>query len=125
MAKDGRLPASVPFPGPYIVQDYIETDGSIHKLYVAGTQVRGLLKPSMLAQQSDTRVTPFDVNADLALLARRTGDALGLDIFGFDVLYGRDGPVLIDVNPFPGFRGVSDAARLIANHIASLAPRGN
>jgi ribosomal protein S6--L-glutamate ligase len=73
------------------------------------------------AQRDSEKVTPFDVEKHLALLAIRTGDALGLDIFGVDVLFGDDGPVLIDVNPFPGFRGVTDAVRMIANHIATVA----
>lgn len=119
----GALPSDAPFAGPYIVQDYIETDAMVYKLYVAGSHMRGLLKPNTLAQQSIDKATPFDIDADLAFLASRTAEALGLDIFGVDVLIGKDGPVLIDVNPFPGFRGVSDGARLIANHIATLAPR--
>jgi ribosomal protein S6--L-glutamate ligase len=35
--------------------------------------------------------------------------AFGLDIFGFDVIDALDGPVVVDVNPFPGARGVTGA----------------
>lgn len=83
--------------------------------------MRGLVKPNVRAQWSSEKVTPFDVEQDSAPLAIRTGDTLGQDIFGVDVLFGDDGPVLIDVNPFPGFRGVTGAVRMIANHIASAA----
>lgn len=123
VGANGHLPSKAPFPGPYVVQEYIETDTNAYKLYVAGKEVRGLVKPGLQAHHGTVEVRDWEVHTALWSLAHRTGDAVGLDIFGVDVLIGKDGPVLIDVNPFPGFRGVSDAARLIANHIATVAPR--
>lgn len=42
------LPGEAPFPGPYLVEPRLAADGTDRKLYVAGSQVRGLLKPSTL-----------------------------------------------------------------------------
>lgn len=124
VGADGHLPSKAPFPGPYVVQEFIQADeANVYKLYVAGKEVRGLVKPCLQAHHGTVEVRDLEVDTALWSLAHRTGDAVGLDIFGVDVLIGKDGPVLIDVNPFPGFRGVSDAARLIANHIATVAPR--
>ncbi len=67
----------------------------------------------------------FDVDADLRRLARRVGSALNLDIYGVDVVPGPDGPIVIDVNPFPGFRGVADAGTIIAGHILNVSRRSN
>jgi hypothetical protein len=61
LAVDGMLVPDAPFPGPYIVQDHIQTDASVYKLYIAGTHVRGLLKPNLRAQRDTEKVTPFDV----------------------------------------------------------------
>jgi ribosomal protein S6--L-glutamate ligase len=119
LAPDGRLPAAPPFDGPYVVQEFIEGGEIVYKLYVAGVQVRGLLKPSTLNGRDAG--TPFQVDEALADLAVAAGRALELDIFGIDVLYGPDGPAIVDVNPFPGFRGVPDGPRLIADHLAELA----
>lgn len=121
LARDGRLPADAPFDGPYIVQDFIDGGDRVYKLYVAGADVRGLLKPSDPARQRRGAGVPFDVDQQLAGLAAGAGQVLELDIYGVDVLYGPEGPVIVDVNPFPGFRGVPDGPRIIADHLASLA----
>ncbi len=96
VAPDGALPSAAPFAGPYVVQDFVA--GADTKLYVAGHGVRGRQGPP----------TP-----QLADLARRAGAALGLEIYGVDVV----GGCMVDVNPFPGFRGVPQAARLVTHHI--------
>lgn len=120
IAVDGKLPAESPFRGPYAVQEYIPNNGTVQKLYVAGNQVRGLIKNALPERGSVDPGIPFDVDADLKALARRCSSALDLEIAGVDVLQADDGPCVIDVNPFPGFRHVPDGARLIAGHLASL-----
>ncbi|MBG6191119.1 glutathione synthase/RimK-type ligase-like ATP-grasp enzyme [Arthrobacter sp. CAN_A212] len=42
---------------------------------------------------------------------------LALQIFGVDFLMGEAGPVIVDVNPFPGFRGVGEGPAMIAEHL--------
>ena len=119
-AATGELPPLPPFPGPYIVQDYISSDGQDHKLYVAGDSVKGLLKQRTPGDSSDAAGVPVAVNAELSAIAQGVGQALELDIFGVDVLYGPSGPVIVDVNPFPGFRNIPGAPLLLARHLASL-----
>lgn len=114
------LPPQPPFPGPYIVQEHIANNGIVQKLYVAGRRMRGLIKNAAPMMGSIDTGVPFDVDPELEHVARRTRRTLGLDIVGVDVLIGEHGPVVIDVNPFPGFRGVPDGARLIANHLTTL-----
>jgi len=54
-----------------------------------------------------------DVTADLSDAIRRHAvratDALGLDCAGVDVVRGADGPVVIEVNPTAGFKGLFEA----------------
>ena len=120
----GPLPAEPPMPGPYLVENRIDHDGTDRKLYLAGAWVRGLLKPSTLLHEHTTRGQPFDVDPDLAEMARRTATALRLHLTGVDVVLGSDGPVVVDVNAFPGFRGVEGAAEAVAEHLRShLADR--
>jgi ribosomal protein S6--L-glutamate ligase len=52
-------------------------------------------------------------------LVLRTGKAFGLDIYGVDVLATPDGPVVVDVNAFPGFRGVAEAPAALAEFTAA------
>lgn len=111
------LPAAPPFPGPYVVQPFIANDGWDHKLYVAGERMSGLLKPSPLAHGHVTGGAAVAVDETLSGLAQRVADVTGLQIFGVDFLKGAAGPVIVDINPFPGFRGVGEGPAMIAEHL--------
>lgn len=117
------LPENEPFPGPFVVQERVDGDGLDRKLYVVGATVRGVLRarpPRTLADKRGTAFVPSDDERELALL---TGRALGLKRFGVDVLHGAAGPVVIDVNAFPGYKGVPDAASLLLHYLTSSAAR--
>ncbi len=120
IAEAGQLVSQPPFAGPYIVQEFIRNDGRVHKAYVAGQQARGMMKRSSPDAAVSQPGLSTSLAPELVELALQAGAALGLDIYGVDFLYGPD-PVIIDVNPFPGFRGVPDAADLISTHLARLA----
>lgn len=117
------LPAEPPMDGPYLVEELIEHDGTDRKLYVAGAQVSGLLKPSTLTRGHTTAGTPFTVDAELDALARRTLQHLDLHLAGVDVVIGPEGPVVVDVNAFPGYRGVAGAAPAVAAHLVAHVDR--
>lgn len=102
---------------PFLVQDYVVAGEFDHKLYVVGDQVRGLLKPSPLAVGHTTEGAVFTPDSELVSLARRVRERLGLDFLGVDVLVTEEGPVVVDVNDFPGYRGIEDAAELVAAHL--------
>ncbi len=121
LSPSGRLPTKEPFEGPFIAQHYVPHSSTVQKLYVAGNQTRGLLKSSPLLPESAHASIPFDVDVELQDLAERIAAAPNLDIFGADIVRGPLGPTVIDVNPFPGFRGVPDAGKLIADHILGLS----
>lgn len=108
-------PSTAPFSGPYIVQDRIASDGRDRKLYVAGAVCRGLLKPWPRHDSADRE--PFVPDSTLADSALAVGRVLHLDIYGVDFLQSATGPVIVDVNVFPGFKGVPEAARLIGEHL--------
>ena len=116
-SKGRAGPPPLPFPGPYLVEERIATDGWDRKLYVVGRECRGLLKK--WPREEGTASLPFSPDAGLCDLALRAGQALGLEIYGADFVIGPDGPVIVDVNPFPSFKGIPDAASLIAGYLRS------
>ena len=63
--------------------------------------------------------------ADVARIVTEVGRVYGLELFGVDVLLGPDGPVVVDVNDFPSFRQVPDAAARVADAVLRLAAREN
>jgi hypothetical protein len=52
------------------------------------------------------------------------GALFGLDIYGVDVVETPEGWVCVDINDFPGFKGVPGAVELIAQFILHVAKRG-
>lgn len=121
IAADGDLPTEEPFTGPFLLQEYLENNPTVSKVYVAGDATRGLVKAGLeTATPEGGNSVPFEVNDQLRELALDVAKALQLDIFNVDVLHGTAGPTVIDVNPFPGFRGIPDAHRLIADQILSI-----
>jgi ribosomal protein S6--L-glutamate ligase len=53
----------------------------------------------------------------------RCGQAFGLTLYGVDIIESQGSPFIIDVNAFPSYRGIANAGRLIAEHIAEVARR--
>ena len=114
-----QAPADAPFPGPYLVEEQIAFDGWDRKLYIAGRNCRGLLKK--WPRESGQSNQPFVLEPMLTDLALATGQALGLEIYGVDIILAQSGPLIVDVNVFPSFKGIAEAATLIADHICALA----
>lgn len=112
-----------PFPPPYLVQERIDHDGFDRKLYVVGDEVAGILRrwpPTSLKEKLGVRFVPALHLRNLALAAAR---ALGLEVCGVDVVEGASGPAIVDINAFPGFKGVPRAGTCIADHLLQVAQR--
>jgi ribosomal protein S6--L-glutamate ligase len=110
-----RVPAM-----PLLIQEYIENDGEDLRLYVAGDEVFGIRKrfsnSSFSVDGEPTRVSP-----EMRDIALRCGRAFGLTLYGIDIIEGADGPVVVDVNYFPGYKGVPGAAYSVADCIEKHA----
>jgi ribosomal protein S6--L-glutamate ligase len=109
-----------PLAQPVVVQEYVAGDGEDRKLYVVGGEVFCVRKP--FSATSFTRPgRPCPVSDELRDVAVRCGRVFGLGLYGLDVIEGPDGPVVVDLNYFPGYKGVPHVAPLIADYIADFA----
>ena len=116
-AELDRLPSP---ETPVLVQEYIEGSVEDVKVYVAGDHVAAVRKP--FSPDSFTRPgracpVPDEVR-DIALTC---GRAFGLGLYGLDVVESPRGPWVVDLNTFPGYKGVPDAAVHVADLIARYA----
>jgi ribosomal protein S6--L-glutamate ligase len=106
--------------GPYIVQELIEGNGRDLKLYVVGKEVFAVEKPF-----SETSFSvpgrPVPVRDEIRKIALACGRACGIGLYGVDVIEGPRGPFVVDVNYFPGYKGVPRVALLIADWIDAQA----
>jgi glutathione synthase/RimK-type ligase-like ATP-grasp enzyme len=105
---------------PMIAQEYIEGNGEDLKLYIVGDEVFGVRKP-FSPRSFAFAGRPCTVDPAIRRIALRCGEALGLGLFGLDVVE-RDGRAwVVDVNTFPGYKGVPDVAPKIADYIERIA----
>lgn len=105
---------------PMIVQEYVEGSGEDLKVYVVGEEVFAVRKP--FSESSFTVAgRPAPVTSELRQIALSCGRILGLGLYGLDLIESSDGPIVVDVNYFPGYKGVPDIAPLIADYIEDYA----
>jgi ribosomal protein S6--L-glutamate ligase len=113
--------AAVGDRGPVFAQRYHEPIGPDRKVYRIGERIFGVERVWPPRTYEDKLGRPFPVPPEIRRLALRLGAALGITLYGFDVVMTRDGPLVVDFSPFPGFKGVPYAAALLADYIHHAA----
>ena len=108
---------------PVFAQRYHPPEGRDRKIYAIGTELFGVKKIFPRRTDADKLGEPFDVGAELADIARRCGQAFGLELYGIDIIESGGRPYGVDVASAPGYKGVPDAPRLLADYIYAAAER--
>jgi ribosomal protein S6--L-glutamate ligase len=109
--------------GPVFAQRYHEPTGRDRKVYRIGDGIFGVERVWPARTHREKLGEPFFIDDDMSELALRLGRALGITLYGFDVVLTDEGPYVVDFSPFPGFKGVPDAAALLADYIQDVAAR--
>ena len=105
--------AAIPAPQqPMLVQEFVPGDEI--KVSVIGDQVYGVRK---VETPDGSQRVECPISDEVREIALRCGEVFGLTMYGLDVIEGPDGPIVIDVNYFPSFKGIPHAAELLASHI--------
>lgn len=98
--------------GPVIAQEFAEGDGWDHKFWVIGDRLFAGLRRSPLTSegQGTKRTHPVeDIPDGVVTLIRTVGAHFGLTVYGVDIIATPHGPLIVDVNAFPGFQGLPEA----------------
>ena len=115
------------------LQELIEHDGTQNhdlRVYVVGERVVGAMNRYAPEGEWRTNVAlggsvenmTDDLPTEVETMAKRATDEIGLDYAGVDIVEGKDGYYVLEVNPTAGFRGLFKATgRSAAPHIARLA----
>ncbi|MBA2337855.1 MAG: ATP-grasp domain-containing protein [Acidimicrobiia bacterium] len=105
---------------PLIFQRYVAGCGEDLKVYVVADEVMAVRKP--FSPDSFSRPgRPVEVTEQVRAIARAVGSAFGLGLFGLDMIETPHGPVVVDLNYFPGYKGLPQAAALVARYIERFA----
>lgn len=127
LSSPDRLAAMLPElagEGMLIAQPYVPNAGVDIKVYAVGGELFATERCSPLHPDPSVRERRVPLSAEVAAIAVQVGAVYGLDLYGVDVLLGPDGPVVVDVNDFPSFRQVPDAAARVARAVLGLARTG-
>ena len=119
--------AAVSWPEPVaLAQAFHRGDSVDLKLYVAGERVWAVRRPSPVHADGTERIVktagePVPVTPALAEFARRCGQVFGLRLYGVDCVVTERGPLVIEVNDYPNYRGAPGASEAIADLVSRLA----
>jgi glutathione synthase/RimK-type ligase-like ATP-grasp enzyme len=108
LAAGGTAPAELGWlvdDGTRLVQRRVGSDEPDLKVYAAGERLFAAAKAFSPASFASDEVRPVELDSGQRDIVRAAGEALGLRLFGVDLRLDQGAAVVIDVNPFPGFRG--------------------
>ncbi len=111
---------------PVVLQEFVPGDGWDIKLWVINERIfaarrRTPLEPA--APKEDFPIKPEDLPADWTHITHEIGRVFDLRLYGVDLLLTERGPMIVDVNSFPGFRGVPGADDALVALVEGLLER--
>lgn len=118
-----------------LIQQFIaESKGKDIRAFVLGDEVIAAMKREAKVGEFRSNIhrggkgTPVTLSDDDKEVAVAAAKSMGLHIAGVDMLMGRDGPKVIEVNASPGFEGLEkttdlDVAKMIVDFTTDFAER--
>lgn len=109
---------------PVVLQEFAAGDGWDIKMWVIDQQIfaarrRTPLEPN--ASKEDFPITPEELPGEWAHIAKEIGRVFNMRLYGVDLLITEHGPMIVDVNGFPGFRGVPGADSALVGLVERIA----
>jgi ribosomal protein S6--L-glutamate ligase len=103
-------------------QEYLEHEPVDYKAYAIGDQVHAIKRIFPATTKEEKEGTPVTGDTELEDLVRRCGKLFGLDLYGVDLVKTPKGYSVIEVNCFPGYKGVPQAGERISQFILENSP---
>jgi len=108
---------------PVFAQRYHPPDGRDRKIYVIGDALFAIKKIFPRRTEEEKLGEPFTPSADLRDIVLRCGRAFGIDLYGVDIIESAGKPYVVDMCSIPGFKGVPDAPRRLAQYFCRAAAK--
>ena len=109
---------------PIVLQEFAAGDGWDIKMWVIDQQIfaarrRTPLEPN--ASKEDFPIAPEELPVEWVHIAMEIGRIFNMRLYGVDLLITEQGPMIVDVNGFPGFRGVPGADSALVDLVERIA----
>lgn len=112
---------------PFLLQEYIETDGTDIRAFVVGKKVIAAMrrKPKKGEKRSNIHAggtaKKVELSEETEKVAVAAAEECGCDIAAIDILESPRGPLVIEVNTSPGLQGITKASGVdVADEIAKF-----
>src|SRR3989338_4452028 len=112
---------------PFLIQEYIETDGTDIRALVVGEKVVAAMRRKAQTEEKRANIhaggtgLPVQLSREITNLAIAAAKALKADICGVDILEGPTGPLVIEANISPGLQGLGEVTTIdLPDQIASF-----
>ena len=120
LSTDPLPPAYVVDDGTRLVQRRVGAEEADIKVYVAGGRCFAARKGFHAESYRSSDVEPMTLPPSWTEVVLAAGAALGLRCFGVDLREGERVVAVIDVNPFPGYRGFPDAVAALRGDVDAV-----
>src|SRR5881396_108551 len=108
---------------PVFAQRYHNNDGRDRKIYAIGGQLFGVKKVFPRRTEEEKQGELFMLSPELREITLQCGRAFGIDLYGVDIIESEGTPYVVDMCSIPGFKGVPDAPRVLAEYFLRAAGR--
>lgn len=109
--------------GPIYAQRFIALKERIRKVYVISGQVFGVEQHWPAYTYQEKVGEAFTITPRLREIALLCGKALGIEVFGLNIIGDEDEIYVVGAYSFPSFKGVPDAALRLADYIYHTCER--
>jgi ribosomal protein S6--L-glutamate ligase len=107
--------------GDIFAQQFVKGSGLDLKAYIVGDEVFGVARPFPVRTADEKRGEPRTISPEVRDICLRCGELFDLELYGVDLIETEESPYVIEVNCFPGYKGVPEADRLLAEYIFERA----
>lgn len=108
-------------PQPLFAQSEVSSPGFDLKVYAVGKKQWAITRLWPAISDTDKKGSSAALDENLRVSTIACGQALGLEIYGVDYLVTDGVGYVVDVNAFPGFKGVEEAPYEIASYLMARA----
>lgn len=109
--------------GMLFVQRYHQPEGRDYKIYRIGNSSFGVRRVWPARTLEDKLGEAFELTPSMVEISERCGEAFGIDLYGLDIVISGGREYVVDINTFPGFKGVPDAGLRLAEYITDYLNR--
>jgi len=108
-------------PTALLAQTEAPSDGEEVKVYGVGDWVAATARPFPARSAAQNRGRSFKLTDEMCRAALTCGAALGLELYGADIVRRGDEFHVVDVNAYPSYQGVDEAPRRVAAYLIARA----